>query len=238
MEIIKSLLLGIIQGLTEFLPVSSSGHLEISKLILGFNYENTSSLFFTLVVHLATALSAIIYFKDDVISILKSVFTFKKDENTFFALMIIISIIPAGLIGFLFEDQISSLFDGNMTLVGFMLIITAIILFFSDRVSDKKKKINFMSSVIIGISQAFAILPGISRSGTTIGTSIFLGIDREIAAKFSFLMVVPVILGSSLKLLLDNEINLEQDNLINYTDRKSTRLNSSHSQQSRMPSSA
>ena len=103
MEIIKSLLLGIIQGLTEFLPVSSSGHLEISKLILGFNYENTSSLFFTLVVHLATALSAIIYFKDDVISILKSVFTFKKDENTFFALMIIISIIPAGLIGFLLK---------------------------------------------------------------------------------------------------------------------------------------
>ena len=131
--------------------------------------------------------------------------------------MIIISIIPAGLIGFLFEDQISSLFDGNLTLVGFMLIITAIILFFSDRVSDKKKKINFMSSVIIGISQAFAILPGISRSGFTIGTSIFLGIDREIAAKFSFLMVVPVILGSSLKLLMDNEINLEQDNLINYT---------------------
>lgn len=216
MEIIKSLLLGIIQGLTEFLPVSSSGHLEISKLILGFNYENTSSLFFTLVVHLATALSAIIYFKDDVISILKSVFTFKKDENTFFALMIIISIIPAGLIGYLFEDQISSLFDGNLTLVGFMLIITAIILFFSDRVSDKKKKINFMSSVIIGISQAFAILPGISRSGSTIGTSIFLGIDREIAAKFSFLMVVPVILGSSLKLLVDNQINLEQDNLINY----------------------
>ena len=95
--------------------------------------------------------------------------------------------------------------------------LSTLILFFSDRVSDKKKKINFMSSVIIGISQAFAILPGISRSGSTIGTSIFLGIDREIAAKFSFLMVVPVILGSSLKLLVDNEINLEQDNLINYT---------------------
>ena len=138
MNVFEAFFLGIIQGITEFLPVSSSGHLEISKLILGFNYENTSSLFFTLVVHLATALSAIIYFKDDVISILKSVFTFKKDENTFFALMIIISIIPAGLIGFLFEDQISSLFDGNLTLVGFMLIITAIILFFSDRVSDKK----------------------------------------------------------------------------------------------------
>lgn len=216
MDILKSLLLGIIQGLTEFLPVSSSGHLEIFKVFLDFSYDSTNSLFFTLIVHLATALSAIIYFWKDVKEIIMSLICFKKDENTFFAFYILVSMIPAGLAGYFFESEINYLFNGNLTLVGFMLILTSLILYLSDRFSNSNKKLNLKSSLIIGFTQALAILPGISRSGATIGTSIFLGLNRDIAAKFSFLMVVPVIFGSSLKIILDNEIEFNNNNISNY----------------------
>ena len=216
MDILKSLLLGIIQGLTEFLPVSSSGHLEIFKVFLDFSYDSTNSLFFTLIVHLATALSAIIYFWKDVKETIMSLIGFKKDENTFFALYILVSMIPAGLAGYFFESEINYLFNGNLILVGFMLILTSLILYLSDRFNNSNKKLNLKSSLIIGFSQALAILPGISRSGATIGTSIFLGLNRDIAAKFSFLMVVPVIFGSSLKIILDNEIEFNNNNISNY----------------------
>ena len=216
MDILKSLLLGIIQGLTEFLPVSSSGHLEIFKVFLDFSYDSTNSLFFTLIVHLATALSAIIYFWKDVKEIIMSLISFKKDENTFFAFYILVSMIPAGLAGYFFESEINYLFKGNLILVGFMLILTSLILYLSDRFNNSNKKLNLKSSLIIGFSQALAILPGISRSGATIGTSIFLGLNRDIAAKFSFLMVVPVIFGSSLKIILDNEIEFNNNNISNY----------------------
>ncbi len=215
MDILKSLLLGIIQGLTEFLPVSSSGHLEIFKVFLDFSYDSTNSLFFTLIVHLATALSAIIYFWKDVKEIIMSLISFKKDENTFFAFYILVSMIPAGLAGYFFESEINYLFKGNLILVGFMLILTSFILYLSDRFNNSNKKLNLKSSLIIGFSQALAILPGISRSGATIGTSIFLGLNRDIAAKFSFLMVVPVIFGSSLKIIFDNEIDFN-NNISNY----------------------
>lgn len=215
MDILKSLLLGIIQGLTEFLPVSSSGHLEIFKVFLDFSYDSTNSLFFTLIVHLATALSAIIYFWKDVKGIIMSLISFKKDENTFFAFYILVSIIPAGLAGYFFESEINYLFNGNLIMVGFMLILTSFILYLSDRFNNSKKKLNLKSSLIIGFTQALAILPGISRSGATIGTSIFLGLNRDIAAKFSFLMVVPVIFGSSLKIIFDNEIDFN-NNISNY----------------------
>ena len=177
MDILKSLLLGIIQGLTEFLPVSSSGHLEIFKVFLDFSYDSANSLFFTLIVHLATAISAIIYFWKDVEEIIISLINFKKDKNTFFAFYILISMIPAGLAGYFFESEINYLFNGNLTLVGFMLILTSLILYLSDRFNNFSKKLNFKSSLIIGFTQALAILPGISRSGTTIGTSIFLGLN-------------------------------------------------------------
>ena len=216
MDILKSLLLGIIQGLTEFLPVSSSGHLEIFKVFLDFSYDSTNSLFFTLIVHLATALSAIIYFWKDVKEIIMSLIGLKKDENTFFAFYILVSMIPAGLAGYFFESEINYLFNGNLTLVGFMLILTSLILYLSDRFNNSNKKLNLKSSLIIGFTQALAILPGISRSGATIGTSIFLGLNRNIAAKFSFLMVVPVIFGSSLKIILDNEIEFNNNNISNY----------------------
>ena len=215
MDILKSLLLGIIQGLTEFLPVSSSGHLEIFKVFLDFSYDSTNSLFFTLIVHLATALSAIIYFWKDVKEIIMSLISFKNDENTFFAFYILVSMIPAGLAGYFFESEINYLFNGNLILVGFMLILTSLILYLSDRFNNSNKKLNLKSSLIIGFTQALAILPGISRSGATIGTSIFLGLNRDIAAKFSFLMVVPVIFGSSLKIIFDNEIDFN-NNISNY----------------------
>ena len=216
MDILKSLLLGIIQGLTEFLPVSSSGHLEIFKVFLDFSYNSANSLFFTLIVHLATAISAIIYFWKDVKVIIISLINFKKNKNTFFAIYILISMIPAGLAGYLFESEINYLFNGNLTLVGFMLILTSLILYISDRFNNSSQRLNFKSSLIIGFSQALAILPGISRSGATIGTSIFLGLNRDVAAKFSFLMVVPIIFGSSLKIILDNEIEFNNNNISNY----------------------
>ena len=216
MDILKSLLLGIIQGLTEFLPVSSSGHLEIFKVFLDFSYDSTNSLFFTLIVHLATAISAIIYFWKDVKEIIVSLINFKKDENTFFALYILVSMIPAGLAGYFFESEINYLFNGNLMLVGFMLILTSLILYLSDRFNNSSKRLNLKSSLIIGVTQALAILPGISRSGATIGTSIFLGLNRDLAAKFSFLMVVPIIFGSSLKIILDNEIEFNNNNISNY----------------------
>ena len=216
MDILKSLLLGIIQGLTEFLPVSSSGHLEIFKVFLDFSYDSTNSLFFTLIVHLATAISAIIYFWKDVKEIIMSLINFKKDENTFFAFYILVSMIPAGLAGYFFESEINYLFNGNLMLVGFMLILTSLILYLSDRFNNSSKRLNLKSSLIIGVTQALAILPGISRSGATIGTSIFLGLNRDIAAKFSFLMVVPIIFGSSLKIILDNEIEFNNNNISNY----------------------
>ena len=216
MDILKSLLLGIIQGLTEFLPVSSSGHLEIFKVFLDFSYDSANSLFFTLIVHLATAISAIIYFWKDVKNIIISLINFKKGKDTLFAFYILISMIPAGLAGYFFESEINNLFNGNLTLVGFMLILTSLILYLSDRFNNSSQRLNFKSSLIIGFTQALAILPGISRSGATIGTSIFLGLNRDVAAKFSFLMVVPIIFGSSLKIILDNEIEFNNNNISNY----------------------
>ena len=216
MEIIKSFILGIVQGLTEFLPVSSSGHIEIFKEILNFSYDSENGLFFTLILHLATAMSTLIYFWVDVKKIIYSLFKLKKDENFNFSLMIIVSMIPAGLVGFFFENKINQLFNGNLLLVGSMLIITSILLFVSDKINNLKKKLTVMNAFVIGIAQALAILPGISRSGSTIATSLFLGINRDLAAKFSFLMVIPIIVGSSLKMIIYDNLVFEEVSVINY----------------------
>ena len=216
MEIIKSFILGIVQGLTEFLPVSSSGHIEIFKEILNFSYDLENGLFFTLILHLATAMSTLIYFWVDVKKIIYSLFKLKKDENFNFSLMIIVSMIPAGLVGFFFENKINQLFNGNLLLVGSMLIITSILLFVSDKINNLKKELTVMNAFVIGIAQALAILPGISRSGSTIATSLFLGINRDLAAKFSFLMVIPIIVGSSLKMIIYDNLVFEGVIIINY----------------------
>ena len=217
MEVIKSFILGLVQGLTEFLPVSSSGHIEIFKEIMNFSFESHNGLFFTLILHLATALSALIYFWNDVKKIILSIYMLKRDENLHFSLMILISMIPAGFVWFFYEDKINELFNGNLLLVGSMLILTSILLFISDKINKLNKKLSPLNSLLIGISQALAILPGISRSGSTIATSIFLGINRDLAAKFSFLMVIPVIVGSSIKMILFDDIVFDNTILINYT---------------------
>ncbi|MCF8278360.1 MAG: undecaprenyl-diphosphate phosphatase [Flavobacteriales bacterium] len=209
MDFWEALILGIVQGLTEFLPVSSSGHLEIGKVLLGDKSLPEESLLFTVVVHAATSLSTIVVFRKDILEILKGLFQFKWNEQTQFSLKIIVSMIPAAIIGVLFNDQIEALFSKQILLVGAMLIITGLLLFLADRAKRTEKQVGFSQALIIGISQAIAILPGISRSGATISTSVLLGIDREKAARFSFLMVVPLILGKMAKDVMDGNISSE-----------------------------
>ena len=216
MEIIKSILLGIVQGLTEFLPISSSGHLEIFKVILGFDTGLNNNILFTLILHLATSFSVIVVYWKDINKIFKSIFSMKKDENTYFFSLILISIFPAGIVGFLLEENISNLFDGNIILVGSMLLFTSIILFVSDFKIKTTNKLDYVKSFFVGVSQALAIIPGISRSGLTICSSVLIGVNRELAAKFSFLMVLPLIFGSFLKILIFDEIIFNQEIISSY----------------------
>ncbi|MGB5646346.1 undecaprenyl-diphosphate phosphatase [Muriicola sp.] len=207
MEIIDAIILGIVQGLTEFLPVSSSGHLELGKAILGDASIPEDSLLFTVILHFATALSTIVVFRADVLEILKGLLCFKWNEETRFSLKIILSMFPAAFIGLFFEERLEGLFGENVLLVGYMLIITALLLYLADRAKETDKKVTFLNAFIIGVSQAIAILPGISRSGATISTSVLLGIDKSKAARFSFLMVVPLILGKMAKDLFGGQID-------------------------------
>lgn len=205
-EIIQAIIYGIIQGLTEFLPVSSSGHLELAKAILGDNAVPEESMLMTVVLHAATALSTLVVFRKEVAEILTGLLKFKNNEETQFSVKIVISMIPAAMVGLLFEDEIESLFSKNILLVGFMLLLTGLLLFLADKAKNTDKKVSYLNSLIIGISQAIAIMPGISRSGATISTSVLLGIDRTRAARFSFLMVVPLILGKMAKDLLGGDL--------------------------------
>lgn len=211
-EIIRSIVLGIIQGLTEFLPVSSSGHLELGKYFLNDDSVGEASLLMTVTLHFATALSTILVFRKDVGQILKGLFQFKWNEELEFSLKIIISMIPAVIVGLLFEEQIEQFFNKKIFFVCCMLIVTGVLLFVADRATRTDKKVSFFSALIVGISQAIAILPGISRSGATISTSVLLGIDRERAARFSFLMVVPLILGKVSKDILSGDITAASGN--------------------------
>ncbi len=193
MEWYEALILGIVQGLTEFLPISSSGHLEIASYILKTN--PSENLIFTVVVHIATAISIIYVFRKDITKIIKGLFQFKKEEIDF-VLKILISSIPVGVIGVLYEKEVESFFTGNIVLVGSMLLITAALLFFTYfKKNDSKKNISYADAIIIGLAQALAILPGISRSGSTISMALLLNVNREKATKFSFLMVLVPIFG-------------------------------------------
>ena len=208
MDLLESIILGIIQGLTEFLPVSSSGHLELAKVILGQDLGE-QGLLMTITLHAATALSTLVIFRKDVTEILRGLFQFKMNEKTLFSLKIILSMVPAAFIGLMYNDMIESLFNGNLLLVGSMLIITGILLFMADRATNTDKSVSFSNAFIIGIAQAIAILPGISRSGATISASVLLGVDRGKAARFSFLMVVPLILGKMAKDVMGGEFSSE-----------------------------
>ncbi|MBN09533.1 MAG: UDP-diphosphatase [Flavobacteriaceae bacterium] len=196
-------LLGIIQGLTEFLPISSSGHIEIAKGVLKSSFQ-TKGLLLTLILHSATALSTIWVFKKDLLIISQNFFiTSNRIISQNFILNIIISMIPSVLVGFFLKDLIYSLFNANLLLVGIMLIITGIILFLADKSKVLSREITPFYALIIGLTQALAILPGISRSGSTIAIAIFLGINKSEAARFSFLMVIPLIFGSMIKTIID-----------------------------------
>ncbi|MEO0572055.1 MAG: undecaprenyl-diphosphate phosphatase [Bacteroidota bacterium] len=209
MDTIDAIILGIIQGLTEFLPVSSSGHLELGKAILGDNSIPEESLLFTVVLHFATALSTIVVFRKDVWEIIKGLFQFKWNEETQFSLKIIISMIPAAIVGFLLEDFMEVFFDGAIIIVGIMLIITAVLLYLADMAKTTPKGVSYRSAFVIGMAQMVAMLPGISRSGATISTAVLLGIDKTKSARFSFLMVVPLILGKVAKDILSGDIRFD-----------------------------
>lgn len=204
-EWLRSLVLGIIQGLTEFLPVSSSGHLEIAKYLLGDLSLAEESLMMTVTLHVATALSTIFVFRKDIASILRGAFSTTWNDEKAFCIKVILSMIPAAIIGFLLESWISELFHRQLLLVGLMLIVTGGLLFLADKAKSTGKTVGYGHSIIIGLSQAMALLPGLSRSGATISTSVLLGIDRYKAARFSFLMVVPLIMGKVAYDLLKGE---------------------------------
>ena len=214
MEILKAIILGIIQGLTEFLPVSSSGHLELGNAILGNTATGEESLVFTVVLHFATALSTIVIFRKDIIEICKGLFQFQWNEQTQFTVKIILSMIPAVVIGLFFEDELEQFFGGSIMFVGCMLIITGILLFLADKAKNTSKKVTMSSAILIGISQAVAMLPGISRSGATISTSVLLGVDKTKAARFSFLMVVPLIFGKIAKDVMSGDLSLESSQIV------------------------
>lgn len=214
MENLDAIILGIIQGFTEFLPVSSSGHLELGKAILGDKSIPEDSLLFTVVLHFATALSTIVIFRKDIWKIIIGLLKFKWNEETQFSVKIIVSMIPAVIIGLLFEEQLEAFFSGSIAFVGAMLLVTALLLWLADRSKKTGKKVSNANAFIIGISQAIAMLPGISRSGATISTSVLLGNDKSKAARFSFLMVIPLIFGKIAKDFMSGELFSET---IDYT---------------------
>lgn len=232
MDLFKHLLLGLIQGLTEFLPVSSSGHLVLGSYILGFRDSDAA---FEVLLHFGSLLSVLVYFRKDLLDIIKNslryfpqflsyaVLGLKKDIEKdqlyypYYSYYIVIASIPAAVIALLYKDEIEAMFSDPMVAV-VCLFITGLIMILSRFAKELDKKINVKSSFLIGLAQAFAILPGISRSGSTIVTGMFLGLKREAVAKFSFLMSVPVILGAfvlKLKDLLATSLSSEQ--ILNYS---------------------
>lgn len=212
MTLFEAIVLGIVQGLTEFLPVSSSGHLEIAGVLLGSTTLPEESLLFTVVVHFATALSTIVVFRKDILEILRGLLKFEWNEETRFSINILLSMMPAVVIGLSFEKELEQLFGGKIIFVGSMLLITAILLFLADKAKSTGKPVSTVNAIIVGMAQAVALLPGISRSGATISASVLLGIDKEKAARFSFLMVLPLIIGKIGKDIIDGALTYESEN--------------------------
>ncbi|MBK8346425.1 MAG: undecaprenyl-diphosphatase UppP [Saprospiraceae bacterium] len=204
-DVFNAIILGIVQGLTEFLPVSSSGHLELAKYILGDKSMPQDSLLMTVVLHFGTAMATVYVFRKEILEIIQKFFTKGESEEKSFVYKIVLSMIPAAIVGLFFEKELEQLFTQNIMLVCAMLIITGILLFIADRATVTGNNVTYLNALKVGIAQAIAITPGISRSGATISTSVLLGIDRTKAARFSFLMVVPLIFGKIAKDLMDGD---------------------------------
>jgi undecaprenyl-diphosphatase len=207
MNEIQALILGLLQGLTEFLPVSSSGHLEIGHAVLGVKTEN--NLLFAVVVHVATVLSTLVVFRKDIIKLLADLFAFQWNESTQYIFKLLFSALPVLVLGLFFAEQIEQLFTGNLLLVGSMLLITAGLLSFAHFAKKREMKITWGKSFLIGIAQAFAVMPGISRSGATIATGLLLGTKKDEVARFSFLMVLVPILGAAFLDILGGDFSEE-----------------------------
>lgn len=213
MEWFEGLLLGLVQGLTEFLPVSSSGHLMIGREILGIEIPDEGAfLSFEIIVHAATVLATIVVFRQQIWQLLCGLFKFKYNDETDYILKIGVSMIPVFVVGMFFKDQVEALFEG-LTVVGCALLVTAVMLYLSDRFGAKdvsdvasdqpRGGISYLQAFIVGLGQAVAVIPGLSRSGTTISTGLLCGVRRDVMAQFSFLMVLVPILGEAFLDLLD-----------------------------------
>jgi undecaprenyl-diphosphatase len=198
MNWIEALVLGLIQGLTEYLPVSSSGHLAIGQALFGMN-DGADNLTFTVAVHVATVLSTLVILWSEIDWILKGLFKFEMNAETKYALNIVVSMIPVGIVGVFFKDTVEEIFGSGLLVVGICLLVTASLLIFSYLAKPRQKEhISWKDALIIGIAQACAVMPGLSRSGSTIATGLLLGNKKESLAQFSFLMVIPPILGEAL----------------------------------------
>ena len=197
MDWIQALILGLIQGLTEYLPVSSSGHLTIGQEILGVSSED--NLAFDVVVHVATVLSTLVVLWGEIVWLLKGFFKFKMNEEMRYVINILVSMIPVGIVGVFFKEQVETIFGSGLLVVGICLLVTAAMLTFTYFARPRQKeKIGVKDAFIIGVAQACAVLPGLSRSGSTIATGLLLGNKKERMAQFSFIMVIPPILGEAL----------------------------------------
>ena len=198
MDWFEALILGFIQGLTEYLPVSSSGHLAIGQALFGME-DGEENLMFTVAVHVATVLSTLVIFWFEIAKIFRGLFKFEYNAETKYVLSIIVSMIPVGIVGVFFKDYVEAIFGSGLLVVGCCLLITSALLTFSYYAKPRQKEhISFKDAFIIGLAQAVAVLPGVSRSGSTIATGLLLGNKKEKLAQFSFLMVIPPILGEAL----------------------------------------
>ena len=197
MDWLQALILGLIQGLTEYLPVSSSGHLAIGQHLFGLN--DSDNLMFTVLVHVATILSTFVILWSEIDWIVRGLFKFKMNDETKYFINILISMIPVAIVGFFFKDYVEEVFGSGLLIVGIMLLVTAALLTFSYYAKPRiKQNISWKDALIIGVAQACAVMPGLSRSGSTIATGLLLGNKKESLAQFSFLMVIPPILGEAL----------------------------------------
>jgi undecaprenyl-diphosphatase len=210
-EWLQALLLGIIQGLTEFLPVSSSGHLVVFEKILGFEGENLT---FAIAVHAATVLSIITVFGYEIWKLIKGLFKFQWNEETQYISKLLLSMIPVAIVGVFCKDYVEAIFGSGLILVGIMLLLTAAFLIFSHYVKPREKQnISFKDALIIGIAQAVAIFPGLSRSGTTIATGLLLGNKKESVTRFSFLMLIIPVLGQAFLDLMKGGFSITQSGI-------------------------